>query len=102
MQLSGSVARSTQAEPHGAKPSAQSMPHSPAVQVALPLAGIGHAMPHCPQLSGLAVVSMHEPLQFMRPPVQPALHAPRSQTSAAEQAISQSPQRARSEEHTSE
>jgi hypothetical protein len=74
LQFWASVAKLTQAEPHKAKPSAQVRPHLPASHTALPLVGMGHAMPHSPQLSGLEVVSMHDPLQFMRPPEQPAVH----------------------------
>jgi hypothetical protein len=64
------------------------------VQVALPFIGTGQAMPHEPQLSGLTSVSMHERLQFSRPSEQVSLHTDPSQTSAAEQLTSQSPQRA--------
>jgi hypothetical protein len=74
LQFCASVVKLTQAEPHKAKPGAQVRPHFPSSHTALPLAGMGHAMPHWPQLRGLAVVSMHEPLQFMRPPEQPAVH----------------------------
>jgi hypothetical protein len=42
--------------------------------VAIPFVGIGQAIPHDPQLSGLTSVSMHEPLQLSRPAEQPALH----------------------------
>lgn len=76
LQFCGSVARSTHAEPHRVKPVAQTRPHLPALQVALPLTGTGQAIPQVPQLSGEEVVSMHEPLQFMRSPEQPALHLP--------------------------
>jgi hypothetical protein len=93
LQFCASVAKLTQAEPHKAKPSPQVRPHWPASHTALPLVGIGHAMPHWPQLSGLDVVSMHEPLQFMRPPEQPDMHLAWSQTCTAEHDVSQSPQR---------
>ena len=94
LQFCESVARATQAAPHCSKPLPQAIPHLPALQVALPLAGTGQPIPQAPQFSGDEVVSMHEPLQFMRSPEQPALHVPWSQTWAAEHAVLQSPQRA--------
>ena len=69
------------------------MPHLLATQVALPLTGIGQAMPQLLQLSGLEVTSMHAPLQFLRPPLQPLVHLALSHTGTAEHAVSQSPQR---------
>lgn len=80
LQFNGSVAKSTQAEPHKVNPAAHARPHLPAVQVAPPLVGTGQAMPHSPQFSGEEVVSMHEPLQFWRPPEQPALQVAWSHT----------------------
>ena len=94
LQFWASVSKLTQAEPHDVKPAAHAMPHLPASHTALPLAGVGHAMPHSPQLSGLDVVSMHDPLQFMRAPEQPAVHFAWSQTCVAEHDFLQSPQRA--------
>jgi hypothetical protein len=79
-QFWASVAKSAQAEPHRSKPASHLKPHSLAAQVAAPLRGMGHAMPQALQLSGLEVTSMHEPLQLVRPPLQPTVHLPLSQT----------------------
>jgi len=94
LQFCASLSKLTQAAPHDVKPSAHAIPHLPASHTALPLAGVGHAMPHSPQFSGLDVTSMHEPLQFVRPPEQPAVHFAWSHTCVAEHDVLQSPQRA--------
>lgn len=60
----------------------------------MPLTGIGHAIPQPPQLSGLALTSMHAPLQFVRPLEQSAAHLPPSHTCAAAHTVLQPPQRA--------
>lgn len=104
-QFTGSVFTSTHEEPQSLKPSLQATPHALFVQVAVPFSGVGQAMPQPLQLSGLLVRSMHEPLQLVRPPEQPAAHLPLSQTCAASQLVLQSPQRAGSFEtstHVSE
>ena len=92
-QFCTSLVTSTHAEPHSLKPCSHSRPHLPPVQVALPCWGTGQAMPHALQLSGLVSTSMQDPLQFLRVPEQSDEHLPPSQTCAAEQAVSQSPQR---------
>jgi hypothetical protein len=76
LQFCGSIAKSTHADPHSSNPSLHSTPHLPALQLAALFSGTGQAMPHSPQFRGDDVVSMQDPLQFIRPVEQPALHLP--------------------------
>ena len=56
-QFPGSFLVSTQRSPHWAKPSLHVAPHTPAVQIAMPLARVSQAPAQLPQLSGSVAVS---------------------------------------------
>jgi hypothetical protein len=71
--VAGSVSL-THALPHRWKPAVQTIPHAPAVQVARPLAGTGHAWPHIAQLAGSFCVLVHRPLHSEPVAEQPVLH----------------------------
>jgi hypothetical protein len=60
--------------------------------VALPFAGVGHALPQVRQLAGSVVVSTHEPEQFVAPPVQLSPQTPSVHTSFAPHVFPHSPQ----------
>jgi hypothetical protein len=64
-----------QAPPEGWYPALHVMPHVDRVHDGLPFCVPGHALPHVLQLAALVVTSTHEPLQFVRPPVQDVAHA---------------------------
>jgi hypothetical protein len=46
------------------------------VHVALPLVGVGHTLPHAPQLSTSALSFTQVPPQLAKPALQPIPHAP--------------------------
>ena len=64
------------------------MAQLPALQVACPLLGAAHTVPHVPQFDGEVRVSTHEPPQFVSVP-QLVPHAPALQTAPATQALPQ-------------
>lgn len=105
----GSLRRSTSqpfsASPsQSAKPVAQALPHTPAAQVGVALARIGHALLHAPQCATLVAVAVSQPLavipsQSSKPapqasPQAPAVHAGDALAPAGQGTASQAPQRA--------
>jgi hypothetical protein len=54
----------SQTPPQLMKPLLQAIPHAPPVHVALPLAGVGHTLPHAPQLPTSALSFTQVPPQL--------------------------------------
>ena len=54
----------------------QVKPHSVLLQTGMALAGAGQTLSQTPQFEVLLVRSTHEPLQFVVPPGQAAVHVP--------------------------
>jgi hypothetical protein len=78
--------------PEGWYPGSHVMPQVDWAHDGLPFGVPGHASPHVLQLAALVVTSTHDPLQFVRPPVQEAAHALWLHTWDGGQVLEQYPQ----------
>jgi hypothetical protein len=68
------------------------MPQAPALQVATPLAGAGHALPQAPQFATFARTSMQAPAHASVGNGQVLMHFPAAQASLAWHVTPQPPQ----------